>query len=109
MDSTFGGQQKFENFGGFEKEKNVAINPEKGLEDPAKKIKDLQSQLKFEEKYSNDLYRQNEGLKKQLKEAEESHSKEVEKMNQDHASEVAAINETVDNLKKELTNLRSQI
>lgn len=41
MDNTFGGQQKFENFGGFEKEKNVAINPEKGLEDPVKKIKDL--------------------------------------------------------------------
>lgn len=40
MDSTFGGQ-KFESFGGFEKEKNVAINPEKGLEYPAKKIKDL--------------------------------------------------------------------
>lgn len=30
-------------------------------------------------------------------------------MKQDHALEVAAINETVDNLKKELANLRSQI
>lgn len=30
-------------------------------------------------------------------------------MKQDHASEVAVINETVDNLKKELANLRSQI